>query len=174
MQAVESLRRTDNLEGDHVKKSLCFAICLVLLVGASTVPAGAAKKRNKRVERVVEVKYAATAFGLFVYGTATPAFCPLNVEEPQEVCLSVDLEPQDQYVTAEFKDASGQKVLAYLMYGLGDTHETFSQVCGAHAKPARIPGFGGYIQIFFYQGMCDGAPAIATTGTITFTFSNRP
>lgn len=156
-----------------MKKLGLVGLAVVLLGAVLGGAAQADRASAKPTKRVVEVRYAGVN-NVSINGVGT-GLCPIDVFDPTEICISVPLELNDRYVKAEFIDASGQKVDASLMHGIGDTYTSFGEFCGAHKKPVAIPGAGGYLQIFYSVGTCaDGTPSVATTGTIVFTFSTKP
>lgn len=157
-----------------MRKAILAAIGAAMLAAAMSAPAQAMRPSAKRTERVVEMRYAA-ANNAGANGIST-GVCAIDIfDQSEDLCLSVPLELRERYVKVEFQDASGQKVDASLMHGIGDSYTPFGEFCGAHKKPVRIPGVGGYVQIFYSAGTCpDGTPSLPTTGVIVFTFSNKP
>ena len=161
-----------------MKKAIVVALTAGLVAGAVVGPADAGKKKKKpvRVERVVEIDYAAPGIG-----AATPAasagLCPFADPTTQQ-CIEIPLQLGEKYIQVALEDAAGQKVAGYI--GQGDTdgdgiNNLYGDFCGAHPEPIELQSQSAPVRISFYNGgTADCAPSVATTGTITVTLSNRP
>jgi hypothetical protein len=161
-----------------MKKAIVVAISMGLLAGALVGPADAKKKkpRVKKVERVVEVEYTGPGVGV-VTPNASGGACPFKDVTTQE-CIEIPLELGEAYVKIEMADASGQKVAGYISQGdtSGDgIADGFAEFCGGHAEPVQLISTSVPVRVSFYNGAtAECAPSVATTGTITATFSNLP
>jgi hypothetical protein len=145
-------------------------------------PATAKKKKKKkppvRVERVVDISYSAPGAGVSgPAGTASGGICPFADPTTQQ-CIEVPLEPGDKYIKVEITDTSGQNVAGYISQGDTDGDgigNLYGDFCGGHEEFIPLESPSAPVRISFYNGVCaDNSPAIATTGTITVTFSNLP
>lgn len=141
----------------------CLVSCLAgaLIVG----PAEAAKKKKvKKTERVVEVRYDNPSIGSYNTGGLGLNY-PTAPSAPNEIFLSVE-------VIDDVNPNAGVR-LRWDPDGDGTFEGTF--VCGATTDPISIPG-GAVIEAWPYIGGdlvgCPGSSA--TTGTVKFTFSNLP
>ena len=164
---------------DVVKRALAVALMIGLLVGSLAIPAEAGKKKKKkkpapvvRVERTVESVYQAPAIG----SPATGGACPNATNSCAELATGAD----DQYVKITVTDATGTPVAFSLAQ---DTDEATlgSEVdmgvfCGTTGDaPIKVQAPGVPVLSFvwaFGDVTCPGG--VATTGTVTGTFSNLP
>ena len=161
-----------------MKKAIVVALTAGLVAGAFVGPADAGKKKKKpvRVERVVEVDYAAPGAGV-----ATPAasggICPF-ADPTTQTCIEIPLQLGEKYIKVSIADATGQQVAGYI--GQGDTDgdgisNLYGDFCGEHPEPIALESASAPVRISFYNGAtADCAPSISTTGTITVTLSNLP
>jgi hypothetical protein len=156
-----------------MRKALIVALVLGLVAGALSAPA-TAKKKKKRVARVVEVDYQGPGVG-----ASSPAgsvgYCyqfPIS-----DACLTVIPEAGEKYIKIEVTDASGTNIAGFISQGdldgdgIGDLYGDF---CGAHAEPIQLEVKGGAFDLSLYDGACGGGPSVMTTGTIKITLSNLP
>ncbi|MFN2588422.1 MAG: hypothetical protein ABR613_09955 [Actinomycetota bacterium] len=160
-----------------MKKAMVVALTAALVAGAFAGPADAGKKRKpKRVERVVEVEYSAPGIGVATPGPSG-GICPYADPTTRE-CIEIPLQLGERYVKVELSDAAGQKVAGFISQGdtTGDgISDLYGDFCGAHPEPIELQSKSAPVRISFYNGAkADCAPSVATTGTITATFSNLP
>lgn len=167
-----------------MKKAIVVALTAGLLAGALVGPADAGKKKKKpapppapvKVERVVEVEYAVPNLGLATDGAAA-GVCMLDVNNPGN-CVSVPLQAGEAYVKVEAADATGQKVFGFLSQGDTDgdgVGNLYGDFCGAHEEPVEMLSQSVALQLNVYNGARGACvPSIATSGTLTVTFSNIP
>jgi hypothetical protein len=161
-----------------MRKTLSVLVVLGLVFGAFALPAEAKKKKKKqpRIERVVEIDYQAPGLGVSTPGPGG-GICPFADPTTQE-CIEIAPALEERYIKVEIDDATGMSVAGYISQGdtdgdgIGDLYGDF---CGAHEEPIALQAVGAPVRISFYNGTCaDGTPSVATTGTITVTFSNKP
>lgn len=160
-----------------MKKAIVVALTAGLVAGAFVGPADAGKKKKvKRVERVVEVDYAAPGIGVTT-PAAAGGICPFADPTSQE-CIEIPLQLGEKYVKIEIADAAGQKVAGYISQGDTDgdsISDLYGDFCGGHPEPIALQSSSAPVRVSFYNGAkTDCAPSLATTGTITATFSNLP
>lgn len=146
-----------------MKKTLILLLALSLAASALVGPAGAKKKR-KRAERVVEVRYEQPAVGSGTTGGVGLGI-PTIATASSEVFVSVE-------VTDDVNPMAGVRV-RWDLDGDGTSDGAFF-VCGKTEEPVAIPG-GVVLDVFPYIGgdaSCPGSSA--TTGTVKATLSNLP
>ncbi|MDQ3941074.1 MAG: hypothetical protein M3238_06980 [Actinomycetota bacterium] len=152
-----------------MKSKISLFMAATLIVGALAPAGSATAARSRRVS----VRYLGAGAGLALPGYDTPSFCPIDLFNPGNVCIAVPLSPKDRFVQVSFKDVTGQKVSAYLMEATDTGFVGYDEFCGAMKRPVRLSGHGSMLQIFYSEGVCDdGAPSVATTGEIVFTFTS--
>lgn len=162
-----------------MKRVFAVTVALGLLAGSLAMPAEAARRKKKRrapavvrVERTVESVYQAPALG----SPATGGGC-LNATNS---CAEIATGPDDQYVKVTVTDATGTPVAFSLRQ---DTDEAtlgsevdMGDFCGTTGDtPIKLQAPGVPLLTFvwlFGEATCPGG--IATTGTVTGTFSNLP
>lgn len=152
------------------KKMIALVTCALAF---SALP-GIGHSAPAKKERVVEITYIGGGAGIAINGSGG-GFCPINVLDPEDVCVAVQPKSSERYVKVEFLDAAGQKVTGDLVQGGADadSYEYFGEFCGAHKKPVALVSSYQPLQINYYNGSCSsGEPSIVTTGTIRVTFSN--
>ena len=164
-----------------MKRLLVVTMILGLVFGS--LAAADAKKKKKpggpvRMEEVIEVPYEGSHLGAST-PVRTGGVCLVDQSLPFH-CLSATPTIKDaRYVRIEVSDATGQKVGGFISQGDVDgdgLNDGFGGFCGAHAEPVEMNTPSEPIAISLYMGICSDAsgPSIATTGTITVTFSNLP
>lgn len=148
-----------------MRKLLVIAVVAGLLV-ASVASANAAKKKApKKTTRVAEASYVAPAYfywaptGDNVGGVKFPTGAG------------------ESYVSIEISDSAGMDVSASVGQDPeGDNTVSTTPFCTSTEEPVPIePGLE--VTVFVYVGPCTSpspAPAFATQGTVTATFSNLP
>jgi hypothetical protein len=157
-----------------MKKLMVLSLALVvgLTFMAPTVEAKSKKKKKKvvpKIERTVSAGYLVpvgaaeqggyvTAAGNNVGGVAfTPA-------------------PGEAYVSVTITDTAGQPVSGMIAQDTNGDNltDTSAGFCGATTEPVPIdPAYN--VVVYVFEGPCsDTTPAVATTGTVTATFSNLP
>ena len=151
-----------------MKKTLVLAILLGLLAGALFAPEAAAKKKKKkRVERVVESEYQAPAIGTTGNGACLNATNSCGRALPAA---------GEKYVKVEIDDATGTPV----SFSLGQdsdpealgTETDLGEFCGTTDTFIALQDASEVVVFPWMLGPTCGA--VATTGTVTFTFSNLP
>lgn len=143
----------------------------VSVVAATSSHADAGKKKKKkRIEHTEEATYATPALG--IGGVET-----ICVQEPAG-CVSLPVEPTDRFVSLEISDQAGQPVYASVyVFGYTDGSDTHEHICGASNDPLFLtPGLEELVVVVAtasntVTGTCQG---LATTGTVSGTFSNLP
>lgn len=152
-----------------MRKLLFFAI-LVAVVVAIAVPsldalAASGKRRHERVERVT---YYGPGVGTEPTGGEA---CHVGL---QWGCVGWFVLAGERFVTLEIDDALGQKVSATFYEYDDDRYLGERSFCGATEKPLRLRAKTKFAVVFLFVGPCeDGSPAVASTGEVTATFSNR-
>ena len=157
-----------------MKRFLVLALVLGLVAGALVGPATAGKKKKKkkpkRVERVVETKYEAPAFGAAPPGNGVCL-------RPTNSCGDIATGPKEKYVKVEITDATGLPVAFHLGQdtdpdALG-TESSLGDFCGTTGdEPIEIePGF---TIVVFPWALGITCASVATQGTVTGTLSNLP
>jgi hypothetical protein len=149
-----------------MRRTLIALVAASLIVGLTGGAAASAKRRAKRVEHKVTLAYDASS----QVGVNTPVAA---VGYVWTVELPATAGRKDKYVTIEFSDMSGQNVYATVSYSPEDPTGVFD-LCGSTDEPQKVsPNTTLYVWI--WQGTCpSGEPSLATSGTITATFSNLP
>ncbi|HEV2756006.1 MAG TPA: hypothetical protein VG318_09555 [Actinomycetota bacterium] len=161
-----------------MKKAIVVALTAGLVAGAFVGPADAGKKKKKivRVERVVEVEYTAPGAGVTT-PAASGGICPFADPTTQE-CIEIPLQLGEAYIQVSIADAAGQTVAGYISQGDTDGDgigNLYGDFCGAHPEPIELQSASAPVRISFYNGASStDCPSLATTGTITATFSNLP
>ena len=155
-----------------MRRTMTTLLILGLLIGAFGLPAEAAKRKKKkptRVERTEESGYQVPAIGLAGIG-----YCSGG---PGVGCALFPVQRNEKFAHVEIQDASGTEVFAQMNQDLdGDGFvDTSVPFCGSTDEPLAIEP-GGTIEIWVWTGpsldlSCTG---VATTGSMTVTFSNLP
>lgn len=149
------------------------------LVFSSIATADAKKKKKKKapvkVERVVELDYAAPGIGVTT-PAASGGVCPLADPASQQ-CIEVPLQVGETFIKVELTDATGLPVMGYISQGDTDGDgigNLYGDFCGAHAEAIPMESTNP-VRISFYNGVNpDCLPSAATTGSIKVTLSNMP
>lgn len=142
------------------KRVLSLAVAAGLLVGSQTVAEGASrKKKRERVQRVVTLTYDAPAIGV----AGGPAGVCVSTG-----CIQVAVGSRERYVSIEIDDATGLSSPAVVDMGGGSD----VYVCGATESPLQTSG--GEIVVWIHPAAITGCTGLASTGTVTLTFSNLP
>lgn len=146
-----------------MKKTLITLLALCAAASLLVVPAEA-KKKPKKIERVVEVRYDQPAIGSGTTGGVGLGI-PSIPTAAKEVFVSIE-------VTDDVNPMAGVRVRWDLD---GDnTSDGAFFVCGSTPEPVAIPG-GVTLDVFPYIGgdaSCPGSSA--TSGTVKATLSNLP
>lgn len=151
-----------------MKKTLIVAIVAALVTGALVAPATAgkkkAKKKNVRVERVLEARYEAPA-GIGTSGAGGCAGCPTFAAGPKETFVKVEI--------ADDNTPTGGASFSWDTNGDG-VADTGFDVCGATDGFVEIPA-GVSVNAFPWILPGTHCPTgSSTSGTIKVTFSNKP
>ena len=148
-----------------MKRTITTLLVLGLVAGSLAAPAAAKKKKKpKRVERTLEVRYDQPAIGSPGVGGVT--IQPGIATGTNEVFLAVeqtdDVSPLPFVRLAWDSDGDGE-------------NDTGVTVCGGKTEePIPIPG-GTELSVFPYIAPGPQCPTgFNTAGTIKFTFSNLP
>lgn len=150
-----------------MKRFIVILLTLGLIAGALAAPATAKKKKkkNKRVERVVEVRYEApAAIGVGGVGGVCSG-CPSAPNAPNETWMKVE-------IVDDVLPIAGVEVSPGDLDGDG-FFDTGWFICG-ESDWIEVPG-GSQMQTFPFTvsgAECPGGGAIS--GTIKFTYSNKP
>jgi hypothetical protein len=159
-----------------MKKVLSVLLMVGLVVGSLAMPAEAGKKKKKkkvvRVERTVESVYQAPAIGSPSAGGACP--------NATNSCAEIATGAEDKYVKVSVEDATGTAVAFSLAQ---DTDEAtlgsevdmgvFCGTTGDETIAVQAPGVPLLSFVWaFGDIICPGG--VATTGTVSATFSNLP
>ena len=153
----------DRQKGWGMKKTLLTMLALTTAASMLAIPAEA-KKKPKKVVRVVEARYDQPAIGSGTTGGVGLGI-PQIPTGLKEVFVSIE-------VADDVNPMAGVRV-RWDVDGDGTSDEAFF-VCGKTEEPVPIPG-GVTLDIFPYIGgdaSCPGSSA--TTGTVTATLSNLP
>jgi hypothetical protein len=156
-----------------MKRTLFMSLVLSLVVAGLVAPAEAGKKKKKpkRIERKAETTYQAPAIGIGELGTGV-CFVPTNS------CGNVPTGPKDLWVKIQVEDASTTNV----MFSVGQdtdpdalgTETDLGTFCGGTEEAIPVVSPGHEIVLFPWAVGGPSCPGIATTGTVTLTFSNLP
>ena len=147
-----------------MKKTLIVLMALSIAASMLAAPAGAKKKKPKRIERVAEVRYEQPAIGSGTTGGVGLGI-PQIPTSSKEVFVSIE-------VTDDVNPMAGVRI-RWDVDGDGTSEGAF-YVCGKTDEPLALPG-GVTLDIFPYIGgdaSCPGSSA--TTGTVKATLSNLP
>lgn len=143
----------------------CFVLTTLL---APPALAKKKKKGKKRTERVEVIDYShPTGLGVAGAGGCAPALG----------CESLPVGSEEVYISVEIADTAGQDVYAEIWQDIDgdDMIDQATGVCGATAGFVPItPGVPVSIPIFEGPGIDPPCTGVATTGTLTVTFSNLP
>lgn len=154
------------------RRLVAAVACIAVLASLTGMAHGAPRRR----ERVVEIPYLGGGVGFAANGNSG-GVCPIDLFNPQDVCVTAAPQSGERFVHVEFVDLAGQKVAGQLMQGGAEAESftAFGEFCGAHKKPVRLRSSFQDLQINYYNGFCaTGEPSIVTSGTIRVTFSNLP
>lgn len=146
-----------------MRKTLITLLALSAAASLMAVPAEA-KKKAKKVSRVIEVRYDQPAVGSGTTGGVGLGI-PQIPTTAKEVFVSVE-------VTDDVNPMAGVRV-RWDVDGDGTSDGAFF-VCGSTPEPVAIPG-GVTLDVFPYIGgdaSCPGSSAIS--GTVKATLSNLP
>lgn len=146
-----------------MRKTLIALLALSAAASMLAVPAGA-KKKPKKVQRVVEVRYEQPAIGSGTTGGVGLGI-PQIPTAANEIFVSME-------VTDDVNPMAGVRV-RWDLNGDGTSDGAFF-VCGKTDEPVAIPG-GVALDVFPYVGgdvSCPGSSA--TAGSVKATLSNRP
>lgn len=169
MTCAESLTE----KATTLKRILVLTMILSLVFGSiATADAGKKKKREpKRVVRVVEVTYDGPAIGV---GAAGAGVCLGALNS----CGLVPIGDDDKFLEVEVTDTSGTTVQLSLGQdtdeGAVGTEVDLGAICGASTESIAIQAPGVPITTFPWAIGGPDCLGVATTGTITFRFSNLP
>ena len=155
-----------------MRKLLATVICLAVVAGGLGLPAHAAKKKPKRVERVVEFDYSCPCGVNPVLGFKLDTITGENIGG-----ATVPITANDLYLTGVAEDAAGQNVyVAFSQDTDGDgLNNDVGSFCGETKEPLEVSQAEAEYRVFIYGGLCDdNSPAFASQGTVTLTFSNMP
>lgn len=150
-----------------MKRTLVLALLVGLVAGALFAPEASAKKKKKRKERVVESQYQAPAIG-----TTGTGIC-LN---PTNSCGRALPGAGEKFVKVEIADQTGTPV----SFSLGQdsdpealgTETDLGDFCGTTETFIALQDASEVIVFPWMLGPT--CASVATTGTVTFTFSNLP
>ena len=128
-----------------------------------------AKKKPQRTARTVEGSYASPVLGLYGECAGTDG----------RGCVSFSVGAKERFVTAQVHDAHGLPVYVLIRStatgAFGEGAETYGTFCGETTEPIAVPAG---TQLEFWVGAAASVtgcqPGIATSGTISATFSNLP
>ncbi len=148
---------------------LFLILFMVLGVIAGSVASAEAKKKPQRATRTVEGSYDSPVLGL--YGECAGSH--------GVGCVSFSIEAKERFVTAKVHDAHGLPVFVFIRStasgAFGEGSESYGSFCGETTEPVAVPPGA---ELEFWVGAAasvyECAPGIATSGTITATFSNLP
>ncbi len=141
-----------------------------ILVGAVAGSAEAGKKKRKTT-REAEGRYEASL------GT-NPGVSPFWVGSPIGNITAVDFPTGagERYISVRIDDDNSNLTAGTIgadLDGTPQTLETIANFCDETEKPVEIPATSP-MRIVTKSRDCDGQPGLATSGTITVTFSNLP
>lgn len=151
-----------------MKKALSVVV-LALLVAVATAPAQAGNKSRKNVERTWTAEYMAPSS----YTALAPSigFCHAGYELG---CVGTSPYWGEGFASATVKDATDLQVSAELYQFAGDEQIDSHLFCGSTKEPIPLEPETDFVGVALLTGPCnDLSPAVATTGTVTITFSNR-
>ena len=152
-------------------KSVTKRFLMVLMIFGlvfGSVATAESKRKPRKTTRTVEGSYDSPVLGIFAEcGSAAVG------------CVSFSARPKERFVTATVQDAHG--LPAYVLVrtaasgSFGTGAETYGEFCGETTEPIAIPAGA---ELEFMVGAAASvticSPGVATTGTITATFSNLP
>jgi len=162
-----------------MKRFLILFLILGLVFG-SIATADAKKKKKKKtapvkIERVVELEYAAPGIGVNT-PAASGGICPFADPTTQE-CIEIPLQADETFIKVEMTDATGLPVMGYISQGDTDGDgigNLYGDFCGGHPEPIAMESTNP-VRISFYNGVNpDCLPSAVTTGSIKVTLSNLP
>ena len=153
-----------------MKRTGLVCLAFALLAGTLVAPADAAKRNGKKITREAVETYDYPVFGPASAGTGACAPCHPYIPTTS----------QERYVTVTVEDANSSAPVAFSIREVaedGSRHavEGGGPFCGSTGEqPVEIkPGLRIFVAVFAYGAdICPGG--IATTGTVTATFSNVP
>ena len=160
-----------------MKKPIIAVLILGLVATVAVVPAQA-KKKPKRVERIVEIPYTLGGIGVSS-PAASGGVCPMT-EPGSGTCIEVPVESvSEKYVKVVIEDTIPTTIAGFISQGDTDgdgISNLYGDFCGGHEAPIPLEGGTAPVRISFYPGVCANAGGVSlpTTGTITVTFSNLP
>ena len=141
-------------------------IAAVLLCAVLPGPASA-MKHKMRPDRVVTHEYTAPGS----VGVAPADVCG-QVLEQQNTCFGFDARSTERYLSIEVADDSGTPVAGYVKVVVSETETEDYPFCGATTQPIPLNGHTEIGIVLNDQSADAPCTGLATTGTVTATFSS--
>jgi hypothetical protein len=156
----------------RVRRALTVLVALILLVGALAAPGAEAKKRKKKPSRTRTVE---TTYSEPAVGTAGIGVCFQGSS-----CVFVEPVKGERYASVEITDEFGLPVYASIIQDTsGDgnylaTDDSTTHICGKTTEPLEIEPSTVTVWIWQGPGAVPPCPGLASSGTVTTTFSKSP
>lgn len=155
-----------------MKRSLVLMMIVGMIFGSIATAEAAKKKKPKKVERTVEVAYQTPSPG--ISGLLGACMAVLGVDGT--ACIDVPIGGDEAFVSVSVTDATGRPTnfdLAQDSDAGRPGFEIFASGCGETTEPIAVtPGLAVRVSVTAIGG--PDCPGVATTGTISATFSNLP
>lgn len=151
-----------------MKKAVTLLAILSLVTATAVAPAHAGKGKRKRVERKIEAPYATPAAGVAVGGD----FYGACKHGEGAGCALITPNPGELFAAVAVRDAAGLPVQGFVTDV--EANQVIAEFCGATNETVFL-GSDEQFLVWVFAGPCtDGTPAMATSGSMTVTLSNRP
>ena len=154
-------------------KKLLVTMLSVALIGGAIAPAAQAKKpkKVKPVTREATLAYQCPC-GPYAGGVSGGFWLAGGTLGGGTVADG----STETFVSGKIVDQSGQSVMVELAQDTDGDSQAETEIgtfCGSTKAPLAIPNPGVEVSVFILEGQCDGGTAsVATSGTLTLTFSN--
>jgi hypothetical protein len=133
---------------------------------AMQTAAAHAAKRGARPSRVVTHDYTAGSFGV------APVDACTQLVEQQNTCFGFAARPSEHFFSISVADDSGTPVSGNVKVVVSETETEDYAFCGATAQPIPLNGHTDVFIVLNDQSADSPCAGIATTGTVTATFSH--
>ena len=156
-----------------MKRSLVLMMIIGMIFGSiATAEAGKKARKPKKVERKVELDYQTPSPG--ISGVVGACMAVLGVDGT--ACIDVPIGGDEAFVSVSVTDSTGQPTnfdLAQDSNADNPGLEILASGCGETTEPIAVtPGLAVRVSVTAIGG--PDCPGVATTGSISATFSNLP
>jgi hypothetical protein len=152
----------------------CLVVTAMLTVVTGAVAKEGQRPRLKKKTRVVTVGYQCPCGAS--WGAPTPAGSGLGFILQGFGGTYIQTSANDRYLSASVVDDQGGDVKVEFSQPMSGNPASIGSACGGTTSPLKIPNPGQQLDVMVFTGLCDDmtTTSIATSGTITLTFSKKP